>query len=201
MKPMESYIPQYEYDIETAQPTIALSPPSTVSPSTGQAPSLTLTIPPRQSSQQAEEAHHPEPALSHCSSLPRSTTFPEIAQDLSHPPGYIQDSRASFSDIPYQEEDNLGVDMIRRSTTFKSLRGRKQRTRARSSCTNGGILDGSGGHADELYDDEDDENDGFLSTHHAQGLWGTALTWAKTLGDKVVEGEEQIWKTVNEYYR
>lgn len=46
-----------------------------------------------------------------------------------------------------------------------------------------GILDGGGSHED--LEDED------------KGLWDTAVSWAKTVGEKVIEGEEEVWKRIN----
>lgn len=90
-----------------------------------------------------------------------------MTQDLSHPPGYVQDSRASFSErLPEL------VSPISQNQSSHS-RGR--------SMT--GILDGGGG-------DDDMENED-------KGLWGTAVSWAKTVSEKVIEGEEEVWKRIN----
>lgn len=29
-----------------------------------------------------------------------------------------------------------------------------------------------------------------------KGLWDTAVSWAKTVGEKVIEGEEEMWKRI-----
>jgi hypothetical protein len=93
-----------------------------------------------------------------------------VTKDLSHPPGYMQDSRASFSERPPEL-----VSPISHSQNSHS--------RGRSRNGNGiGILDG-GGH--DAMEDED------------RGLWDTAVSWAKTVGEKVIEGEEEVWKRIN----
>jgi hypothetical protein len=93
-----------------------------------------------------------------------------MTKDLSHPPGYMQDSRASFSERPPEL-----VSPISQNHNGHS-RGRSR---------NGigiGILDG-GGH--DAMEDED------------KGLWDTAVSWAKTVGEKMIEGEEEVWKRIN----
>jgi hypothetical protein len=56
---------------------------------------------------------------------------------------------------------------------------------SRGRSRNGvGILDGGGG-GSGVTEDED------------KGLWDTAVSWAKTVGEKVVEGEEEMWKRIN----
>jgi hypothetical protein len=93
-----------------------------------------------------------------------------MTKDLSHPPGYMQDSRASFSERP--------AELV--SPTSQNGNGY---SRGRSRNGNGmGILDG-GGH--DAMEDED------------KGLWDTAVSWAKTVGGKVIEGEEEVWKRIN----
>ncbi len=89
-------------------------------------------------------------------------------QDLSHPPGYVQDSRASFSERPVEPVSPLN----------QSQSGGHSRGRSRS-----GILDGGGGHDDLGGEDK--------------GLWDTAFSWAKAVGERVIEGEEEVWKRIN----
>jgi len=93
-----------------------------------------------------------------------------MTKDLSHPPGYMQDSRASFSERPPEL-----ASPIRQNQDGHS--------RGRSRNGNGiGILNG-GGH--DAMEDED------------KGLWDTAVSWAKTVGEKVMEGEEEVRKRIN----
>lgn len=97
---------------------------------------------------------------------PSSTT--STPYDLSHPPGYIQDSRASFDERPidpYQPFAN--------SSTHKR----------RLSRPNGGILD--------------DSRSGSSVGKEEKSVWDTAVSWAKSIGEKVVEGEEEVWKRIN----
>ncbi|ERF71419.1 hypothetical protein EPUS_08688 [Endocarpon pusillum Z07020] len=96
-------------------------------------------------------------------------TTTSITQDLSHPPGYVQDSRASFSERPPELISPLNLNQ-----------SGHDRRKSRSGI---GILDGGGGHED--IGDED------------KGLWDTAISWAKTVGEKVIEGEEEMWKRIN----
>lgn len=92
-----------------------------------------------------------------------------MTKDFSHPPGYVQDSRASFSELPPE---------------LVSPISQNQSSHSRGRSRNGtGILDGGGGH-----DDMEDED---------KGLWDTAVSWAKTVGEKVIEGEEEVWKRIN----
>jgi hypothetical protein len=90
-----------------------------------------------------------------------------ITQNLSHPPGYVQDSRASFSERPPEPVSPMS---------------QKQSGHSRARSRNG-ILDGGGGHDDVEKEDK--------------GLWDTAVSWAKTVGEKVIEGEEEMWKKIN----
>ena len=101
------------------------------------------------------------------SAVTSSSTPATMTQDLSHPPGYVQDSRASFSERPPEF-----VSPISQNQTGHS-RGRSRN----------GILDGEGGSIDTGDGD--------------RGLWDTAVSWAKTVGEKVIEGEEEVWKRIN----
>jgi hypothetical protein len=99
-----------------------------------------------------------------------NATATSIKKDLSHPPGYVQDSRASFSErVP---------EMV--SPISQNQSGGHSRGRSRNGV---GILDRGGGSGD--IQDED------------KGLWDTAVSWAKTVGEKVIEGEEEMWKRIN----
>jgi hypothetical protein len=94
-----------------------------------------------------------------------------MKKDLSHPPGYVQDSSALFSErLP---------EMV--SPISQNQSGGHSRGRSRNGV---GILDGGGG-GSGVMEDED------------KGLWDTAVSWAKTVGEKVIEGEEEMWKRIN----
>ena len=95
-------------------------------------------------------------------------------QDLSHPPGYIQNSRASFEDRPYLNGPND-------SSPF-SMTGSMANRRSMGGA---GILNG------ELYSQENRD------TQEEKGVWDTAVAWAKTAGKKLSETEQEVWKRVN----
>ena len=142
-KPTSYYAPQYE-STPTATPTFA-SP----------------ALPPLPYHQQQTNISTPRRGQP-----PASLT--STSQDLSHPPGYVQDSRASFEERPidpYQPFVN---------------RTNHKRTPSRS---NGGILD--------------DSPENRHRTEEEEGILGEAVSWAKKIGGKVIEGEEALWKRIN----
>lgn len=98
---------------------------------------------------------------------PSSTTSTPAYADLSHPPGYIQNSRDSFDQqmqSPYQNQNqNYGNNTSNRS----------------------GLL-GSGG-----------ANVGSAEESPIAQIWNTAASWAKTAGEKLKEGEEEVWRRIN----
>lgn len=101
---------------------------------------------------------------------PSSTTSTPAYADLSHPPGYIQNSRDSFdqrpehTQSPYQNQtQNYGNNTPNRS----------------------GLL-GSGG-----------ENMDSAEDSPIAQIWNTATSWAKTAGEKLKEGEEEVWRRIN----
>ncbi|KAL9616816.1 MAG: hypothetical protein Q9160_008339 [Pyrenula sp. 1 TL-2023] len=89
------------------------------------------------------------------------------AQDLSHPPGYQQNSQASFQDRP--------VD------AFQPLQNQSGAGTANSRPREGllGATSASTG---------DDEGKGF---------WESAGDLAKTAGKKLSEGHDEIWRRIN----
>jgi hypothetical protein len=89
--------------------------------------------------------------------------------DLSHPPGYVQDSRASFEERPIEPYQPF------------ANRSNHKRTPSRSGA---GILDESPENQPRVEEEE-------------KSIWGEAVSWAKTVGGKVVEGEEALWKRIN----
>jgi hypothetical protein len=91
------------------------------------------------------------------------------AHDLSHPPGYVQDSRASFDERPIEPYQPFAT------------RSNHQSTPSRSGA---GILDESPENRPRAEEEE-------------KGIWSEAVSWAKTIGGKVVEGEEALWKRIN----
>ena len=42
-----------------------------------------------------------------------------------------------------------------------------------------------------------DGNDGGYDDGNGGGIWGTAVSWAKYAGGKVVEAEAEVWRRVN----
>jgi hypothetical protein len=101
------------------------------------------------------------------SAVTSTGTPTSMTQDLSHPPGYVQDSRASFSERPPEPVSPMS---------------QKQSGHSRARSRNG-ILDGGGGGHDDVEKED-------------KGLWDTAVSWAKTVGEKVIEGEEEMWKRI-----
>ena len=94
-------------------------------------------------------------------------------QDLSHPPGYIQNSRASFEDRPFATESNDSAFNIPGNISN------------RRSVGGAGILNG------EMHNQENGADP------EEQSVWDTAMTWAKAAGTKLSKTEEHIWKRVN----
>lgn len=152
-KPAAYYAPQYQ---------------GTPTPNSPQALSLNTSLPPLPAHQAQGTLLTPTRAQPP-SAVTSIATPTAMTTDLSHPPGYIQDSRASFSERPPEL-----VLPIAHNHTGGHSRGKSR---------NGGILDGAGGH--DRLEDED------------KGLWDTAVSWAKTVGEKVIEGEEEVWKRIN----
>lgn len=150
-KPAAYYAPQYQGDSVPTSPRV---------------PSLKTSLPPLVTHQiqgtplTPTRAQTPSAVTSHAT--PTSMTH-----DLSHPPGYVQDHRTSFSE---------------RLPEFSSPISPIQNGHGRGRSRNG-ILDGGGGNGDV----EDDD----------KGLWSTAVSWAKTVGEKVIESEEEVWKRIN----
>jgi hypothetical protein len=98
---------------------------------------------------------------------PASTT--STPHDLSHPPGYVQDSRASFEERPIEPYQPFANYSTHRRTPNGS---------------DGGILDESPKNQRRMEEKE-------------KGLWGDAVSWMKTIGGKLAEGEEALWKRIN----
>jgi hypothetical protein len=94
------------------------------------------------------------------------------SHDLSHPPGYQQDARASFEERP--------IEPYRPFTNHSS----HKRTPSRSG---GG---GGGGVLDESPESQPPLEEG-------KGILNEVVSWAKTIGGKVIEGEEALWKRIN----
>lgn len=100
---------------------------------------------------------------------PSSTTSTEAYNDLSHPPGYIQNSRDSFEErsdhlqSQYQNQ-NYGNNSPHRS----GLLGNEYST---TSTEESPIAQ----------------------------IWNTATSWAKTAGEKLKEGEEEVWRRINSH--
>jgi hypothetical protein len=90
------------------------------------------------------------------------------SHDLSHPPGYLQDARASFEERPIEPYQPF------------ANRSSHKRTPSRSG---GGVLD------------ESPESQ--LPLEEGKGILSEAVSCAKTIGGKVIEGEEALWKRIN----
>lgn len=97
--------------------------------------------------------------------------------DLSHPPGYAQNARASFSDrAPYGNQTPFYEN--NRASSFSSPITPTRRGR--------GILDNDP--AIYLAGEGDGDED---------SMWDTAAKWAKAAGKRLSQGEQQIWKLVS----
>jgi hypothetical protein len=108
-----------------------------------------------------------------------SQLLPPI-QDLSHPPGYKQDDRASFADKPIEDcqEPTYRATLSPRSS--KSGKGM-------------GILD-----LDWTFGSADDEPVTTTPTSTtSEAVVKTAITWAKAAGRKISMTEKQLRKAIN----
>jgi len=54
----------------------------------------------------------------------------------------------------------------------------------------GGILDRSPGSSNQVYYPVEEEQ-------QEKGLWDTAVAWAKSAGEKLAQGEQEVWKAIN----
>ena len=95
---------------------------------------------------------------------PSSTTSTSAYADLSHPPGYIQNSGNSFDNQMQSPYQNQGYTS--------------------NTSHQGGLLDSNRPMNDEV------------DSPIAQ-VWKTATSWAKTAGEKLKDGEEEIWRRIN----
>jgi hypothetical protein len=101
---------------------------------------------------------------------PSSTTSTPAYADhnLSHPPGYIQNSRDSFDQQPEHAQSSYQNQNYGSNTPNRS-----------------GLLGSGSGNMDSAQE-----------SPMAQ-LWNTATSWAKTAGEKLKEGEEEVWRRIN----
>lgn len=88
-------------------------------------------------------------------------------RSLEHPPGYAQNYRGSFED---SVQPDPGV-----FSPFQSHSSQNQ------SQNQSGLLGGDGSGAGA----------------GVGGVWDTAVSWAKKAGEKMKEGEEEVWRRVN----
>jgi hypothetical protein len=124
---------------------------------------------------------HPPPQMSAVLSTPTraippasTTSTPATAyNDLSHPPGYIQNSRDSFDERP---------DLMQQSP----YQNNNQNYGKNSSSNRNGLLGSAGGDLDSTEE----------GSPIAQ-IWNTATSWAKSAGEKLKEGEEEVWRRIN----
>ena len=150
--PADFYAPHYEQEQETHQS------PYTPQSSRAQPPQMSAVL------------STPTRAIP-----PSSTTSTPAYNDLSHPPGYIQNSRDSFDERPdlmHSPYQNHNQNYTKNSS---------------SSNRNGGLLGSAGG------GNVDSAEEG---SPIAQ-IWTTATSWAKSAGEKLKEGEEEVWRRIN----
>jgi hypothetical protein len=110
--------------------------------------------------------HHPNLSTPTRAQPTASSTF--TAHDLSHPPGYVQDSRASFEERPLGPHQPFTNHSAHWNTP---------------SRLSGDILDGVPKNQSGTEEEE-------------KGLWGEAVSWMKTIGEKLADGEEALWKRI-----
>lgn len=103
-------------------------------------------------------------------------TLSSLSFDLSSPPGYTQNARASFSDRPLYE-NSTPFYQNSYSSGFSSPMTPSRRGK--------GILDND----PDIY--LRGEGDGEEET-----VWDTAAKWAKAAGKRMSQTEQQIWKMV-----
>ncbi|KIW13383.1 hypothetical protein PV08_08571 [Exophiala spinifera] len=111
----------------------------------------------------------PTPTRTSYPVVPFPSAYPPPGQqDLSHPPGYVQDSRASFDDKPVEE--------------CQPYENRASPSSSSSSAGRRGILD-----SEPVFD----------SRAESDSLLNTAMSWAKAAGKRLSKTEQEIWRHVN----
>ncbi|KKY15565.1 hypothetical protein UCRPC4_g06272 [Phaeomoniella chlamydospora] len=141
------------------------------------APSLTQATAPLPTHQQAPALSSPlraQPPASSTSTAHISSLGGD-AGGLNGPPGYVQDARTSFSDRPLEP--------------YNPFQGIGQSNASGSNGILGGNV-GSGYHPSS--------GQGFTEEKEGiAGVWDTAVSWAKKAGEKLQEGEEEVWRMIN----
>jgi hypothetical protein len=112
--------------------------------------------------------HQQQPNITTSARAQPPASMTSTSHDLSHPPGYLQDARASFEERPIEPYQPF------------ANRSSHKRTPSRSG---GGVL----GESPESQ----------LPPEGGEGILSGAVSWAKTIGGKVIEGEEALWKRIN----
>ena len=100
---------------------------------------------------------------------------------LNGPPGYQQDAQGAFGDRPlepYNPYAAVGAGSSQRGSVSHGIIGNSSAYNGSSGGTGGSVGFG-------------DEKEGVA------GIWDTAVSWAKTAGQKLQEGEEAVWRMVD----
>jgi hypothetical protein len=98
--------------------------------------------------------HQQKPNISTPARAQPPASVTSTSHDLSHPPGYLQDARASFEERPIEP--------------YRPFANRSS-------------------HSPETQ----------LPLEEGKGMLSDVLSWAKIIGGKVIEGEEGLWKRIN----
>ena len=153
-KPAAYYAPQHSDPQQTASPSAYNPPPSLPSYQTNG----TLSTPIRA---------QPTTATTSTYTGPQQT-------DLSNPPGYVQNARASFDERPLEPYSPFANT----NNNTPSYRGHK----ARPSMS-GGLLDDS---PDSKRDDGGEKS-----------AWDTGVSWLKKAGEKLGEAHDEVWRRID----
>ena len=139
--------------------------------------------PPKAGSYRPTAAGSPAPSSPYSSSpfTPLSASSANHLLDLSNPPNYTQNSRASFSDRSTTYYDQNSTPFYQNSVS--SSLGSPMTPSRRGL----GILDNDPNIYLRGEGDADEDT-----------MWDTAAKWAKAAGKRLSAGEQQIWKMVSE---
>ena len=106
---------------------------------------------------------------------------------LNGPPGYTQNASSAFQDRPVEPYNPFAaVSQGFSGTTNSTVLGS-----GGASSTYSGTL-GSGGAGPSSYSAGlDDAKEGL------NNVWNTAVSWAQKAGEKLQEGEAEVWRRIN----
>ena len=106
---------------------------------------------------------------------------------LNGPPGYVQNTTSAFQDRPVEPYNPFATV----SQGFSSGTGSTGLGSGGGSSNYSGVL-GSGGAGPSSYPAGiDDAKEGL------NNVWNTAVSWAQKAGEKLQEGEAEVWRRIN----